>query len=112
MLLSQGIIPTYIPRFVEHLEQAHDSEPEPAVHLDSPYSPSIRSIGSVEPVTGPALGPGTPRHEGREEAIRRLREQREQIEREVRELEELRQLKQRQAQIQRELDELEHLGFE
>ncbi|KAL5522196.1 hypothetical protein ACEPAF_2053 [Sanghuangporus sanghuang] len=112
MLLSQGIIPTYVPRFVEHLEQEHEPEPGPAVHLESPYSPSIRSIASVEPVTGPVLEPGTPRHEGREEAIRRLREQRDQIEREVRELEELRQLKQRQAQIQRELDELEHLGFE
>ena len=76
MLLSQGIIPTYVPRFVEHLERSHEQEAEQGVHLESPYSPSVRSISSVEPVMVAGLPPGsprTPRHEGREETIRRLR---------------------------------------
>ncbi|EJD00630.1 uncharacterized protein FOMMEDRAFT_22382 [Fomitiporia mediterranea MF3/22] len=79
MLISQGIIPTYVPRFVEHLE--------------SP-TPSMR-----------------PRDEGREDAMRRLKEEQERIQREMMELEELRRLRERHTAIQRELDELESFGF-
>ncbi|KAH8113107.1 hypothetical protein DFH11DRAFT_1603068 [Phellopilus nigrolimitatus] len=51
-----------------------------------------------------------PRDEGKGDIIRRLREQQEQVQRELRELEDLRRLRERQAEIQRELSELE--GYE
>ncbi|PAV15028.1 hypothetical protein PNOK_0958100 [Pyrrhoderma noxium] len=80
ILLTQGIIPTYVPKYVE--EQEEEPEPEPLIN------------------------------ESREELIRRLREQQEQVARELKELEDIRRLRERQAEIQRELDELVNFGFD
>ncbi|KAI5121729.1 hypothetical protein M0805_009022 [Coniferiporia weirii] len=77
MLLAQGIIPTYVPKFVEEFSNA---------------------------------SPVASRDEGRGEAIRRLKEQQERVQRELRELEDLRRLRERQAEIERELEQLE--GYE
>lgn len=82
ILLSQGIIPTYVPKYVD--EQDDDDEPEP-IPLHS---------------------------ESREDLIRRLKEQQEQVARELKELEDIRRLRERQAEIQRELDELVNFGFD